>query len=92
MKLLLGMLLLASFNLSAKEVCIVQQTLMEDFSFRCTDTKDEQIIRRIYGNKTTGKKNDLLMVKKMLEGGYQIQAMSDSSDSGTTTWVFVRDN
>jgi len=86
------MLLLASISTYAKDVCSVTQSSFEDFLIRCNNQTDGKNFRNKLKNMTTGSRNDLVMMKMILDKDYDLKAASDViiGKDFTSTWIFVK--
>ncbi len=89
-ELLCTLLLLGSFSSFAKEVCDINQSDFQDFSIRCSDKNAQKSFIKNISSMKAGKRNDLIMMKMMLNDGYDLKAAYSSDDSASMTWIFVK--
>jgi len=92
-KILLGILILSSFSTFASEVCSVTQYKFEDFLIRCNNYENGEKLMKKLKSSAAGSKNDIVMIKMMLDSGYDLKTHSDiilNKDELSSTWVFSK--
>ncbi len=91
-KILLSLVLLASFSTFAAEVCDVNQSNFEDFYIRCSDINEAHSLTKKL-KALNGNRNDVVLMKFMLDEGYEIAAARTekfTDEETSMSWIFVK--